>query len=809
MDRPRWVLRSIAAITLAAAVASAAGATGASARVTSTSPRHDTFKPRVGHVLGIVPRFGLPELVSGQNEPVVYHGGDVMRNVTVHTIFWVPAGYRFDGPPTSGTLGYESLIKQFLVDVAHDSARPQNVFSTLAQYDDAHGPGSSSIAYNPAIDSVDLAAPYPPRRRQCASPAGVPTCVTDLQLQQQIERVIGPGDAGGRGLHDIWFVFLPPDVDTCYQPGQCASTVFAGYHSEFDLGHGPTVYVAVPDPLVELTPGPGSDPQGNPEAEATLQTVGHETEEAITDPYGTGWMDPNGFEVADKCESAPEQGTPLGFALDGSPYNQVIDGRQYLIQDMWSNVAGGCVQASTATTSALPLHTIVLRQYSPFVSGSLGVARRVRVGVALLRASTIVATAITSTRADGGWGPVQLRSSGGAPHGVGDDREGIAVVYGGGAGAPKPDLIATGDGGNPFTESGYTGWFDLDHGYAVGVHGVLLGPCGQTGVLSLRLGTRFTEPPAQLCSSEAGAALIPTPRIGPATRLQMSSEDNRAESQFAPNGALVKLTVSLGEPHSAPAVGNPQLPFEPTGFPQCSALLRIRAVRCTGLVPHTRYALARHRARASDGGSILVAGLRLRGGEAVTLVNGAGRRLTTLHVAHLRVHITGDQTQITSGTCQAGDYYGPPLAHPPISDQVGDGVLGNGTICPLSGRAVGLSTADIAQTDDLSGGQTVTQVPLIKSTAPIQDETLYGPFVASAQSGLQGPHGSFVASGTPIALAIAPAGSRRVVFAASNVNTPGGVAVRALAPGGYVARWVLRDANGDTRTVTSRFVDEP
>jgi hypothetical protein len=177
-------------------------------------------------------------------------------------------------------------------------------------------------------------------------------------------------------------------------------------------------------------------------------------------------------------------------------------------------------------------------------------------------------------------------------------------------------------------------------------------------------------------------------------------------------------------------------------------------------------------------------------------------------VAHLRVHIIGDRTQIASGTCQAGDYYGPPLGHPPISDQVGNGVLGNGTICPLSGRAAGLSTADIAQIDDLSGGQTVTQVPLIKSTAPIQDETLYGPFVASAQSGLPGPHGFTVATGTPIALAIAPARSRRVVFFSSNVDTSAGVAVPALAPGPYVARWVLHDANGDTRTVTSRFVDE-
>jgi hypothetical protein len=205
---------------------------------------------------------------------------------------------------------------------------------------------------------------------------------------------------------------------------------------------------------------------------------------------------------------------------------------------------------------------------------------------------------------------------------------------------------------------------------------------------------------------------------------------------------------------------------------------------------------------------IYLRGLRIRRGESLTLSNRAGRRLTTLHVANLRVDIVGDQTHIASGTCQPGDYYGAPLTAPPTSAQVGEGVGGEGTVCPQSGRARGLSTRDIAQTDDFSGGQTVTQVPLIEATAPLNDETLYGPFDASAQSGLPGPDGSIAANGVPVALTITWAASRRTVFHAANVDTAGGVSVPALAPGEYTATWVLRDANGDTRTVTTRFVDE-
>jgi hypothetical protein len=303
-------------------------------------------------------------------------------------------------------------------------------------------------------------------------------------------------------------------------------------------------------------------------------------------------------------------------------------------------------------------------------------------------------------------------------------------------------------------------------------------------------------------------------RLRAATAVTFTSEDNRGEYASRPDGALVRLTVTLGEPNSVSSVSNGQISFTPTGFPACTASLRIRTVRCSGLVPHAHYHLMRGghtvaHGRAASGGVVTMSGLNARGGNVLTLVNAAGRRLTSLHVAHLRVDLIGNQTTVASGTCQAGDYWGPPVSKPPVSAEIGLGIGASGTICPSSGHAAGLPAADLAQSDDFSGGQTVTQVPEIESTAPIQDETLYGSFVASAQSGLPGPHGSISASGVPVALTITPAASTRGVFHAANVDTTRGVDVPALAPGTYVATWVLRDAAGDTRTVTTRFVDEP
>ncbi|HWF74127.1 MAG TPA: hypothetical protein VG186_12320, partial [Solirubrobacteraceae bacterium] len=327
------------------------------------------FHARIGGALGLVPVAGGPDIAVGSNLPEAYHGGSVMRGVTVHTVFWAPSGYKFSGAPAPGVLGYEPLVQKYFSDIAHDTGTATNVNSVLTQYGDGDGPGSAGVTYSPAADSIDATDPYPAGPQQCPSPQGIATCVTDLEIQQEIDHLIQTRDPSGRGLGNLWIVFLPPNVDTCYAPGSCGSNAFGGYHSLSDLGSGVTIYAVVPDPLIEIQVPPGADPQGNPDAESAIGAAAHETVEAITNPEGNAWMDPNGSEVGDKCEYGPEVGTPLGYASDGSPYNQIINGDQWLIQDMWSNALPGCVQGSTASTSALPLPQVHLRQFSSAVSG--------------------------------------------------------------------------------------------------------------------------------------------------------------------------------------------------------------------------------------------------------------------------------------------------------------------------------------------------------------------------------------------------------------------------------------------------------
>jgi hypothetical protein len=208
----------------------------------------------------------------------------------------------------------------------------------------------------------------------------------------------------------------------------------------------------------------------------------------------------------------------------------------------------------------------------------------------------------------------------------------------------------------------------------------------------------------------------------------MLSGDNRAVSLPNPAGAAIRLGIQLGESGAVPSLSDSQNLFANSGFPTCTADLQSQAVKCRGLVARGRYTLTRarrrasRRARADAGGLAKFTGFagapEIHGGDVLTLRNSAGRLLTRLHVAHLRVDLQAARTIVSSGHCEPGDYYGPPLSDAPVSPTIGvPGVSGSGTICPPSGKAKGLPINPISQFDDLSGGQTRTEVPVIEGTA--------------------------------------------------------------------------------------------
>jgi hypothetical protein len=804
------------------------------------SPGHKAFQPRIGNAMGLVPP--VPDQGKKNFEPnesgiytaVTYHGGPTMAGgVTVHSIFWAPPGYSFQPSPGAGIPSYEGLVQQYLTDVATASTGTLgsactgvscNVFTVEPQFSWGTAPGSVThgnytISYSTGTDSVNDTHPYP--AGGCTSPEDTKACVTDQQVQNEVDRLIQSTAGTPRGLTNLWYVYLPPNVDECIAPGVCETTAYGGYHSLSDVGHGLTIYAFTGDPLVE-TDGVYSapHPEGNPDAEVTADITAHEVNEAMSDPTGVGYLDPDGWEIGDKCEFGPQRGNPLGF-VGGQPYNQVVNGHKYWTQEMWSNADSGCVQGTSNTSSPLPLPQVNLTQFSSTVSGNTEKSTAgVHVTVKLVRAApsgnaVTVATATGTTAANGSW---SATLPGG--HAVGDDRDQVVVNYAG-AGSPHNETILTGNGGDPFTESGWTGWTALDEGVALTnndpafSHGpsLSIAPCFQTGVLTYT-GASGPEPATNFCGTASGVADTPlSAPVGPGAHVTVSSNDNRA---FAggdlpgggnPAGGLVSLKIPVGEADSAPNFAGDFPPFTPTGFPTCTADLGAQAVGCSGLVPGRSYTLTNGsvstHGTAGQAGSV-TKHMTVRGGDTVALANSA-RTLTTLHVAHLRVDIVGDSASVASGSCSPDQYWGGPLASAPVSALAGEptaefgGTALTGAICPPSGRAFGLPTDSLAQTDERSGGQTVTEVADVANTSPLDGETMYGSFTAMALAS---------DGGSRISLRIAPAGGGAAKFSASNVATSRGVSVKGLRPGNYLATWTVHDPNGDTRTVTTHFIEQ-
>ena len=213
------------------------------------------------------------DVASGAPTPVTYHGGAVMAGgVTMHLIFWTGGTNPFQGQPAGAPATYTGMMQQLFTDVSHDSGGSANIFSVLPQFAQGTSPGAITpgdyhIAFN-AVSANDVimdSDPYPAAADQCASPNNTAICITDGQVQTEIDHIVST-HGGARGLHNIWFIFLPAGVDECITAGVCGTNAFGAYHSVSDVGHGARSRgLDRPD---HRDVGRQAENPGNPEAEA-------------------------------------------------------------------------------------------------------------------------------------------------------------------------------------------------------------------------------------------------------------------------------------------------------------------------------------------------------------------------------------------------------------------------------------------------------------------------------------------------------------------------------------------------------------
>jgi hypothetical protein len=274
-----------------------------------------------------------------------------MHTNTVYTIFWVPTGFSVDA-------NYESLINRYFQDVAAASNSQANVYSAATQYYDT----AASIQYATTFGGTYVDTnPFPPSG--CNDLHGGiqdPVCLTDQQLRVEIQHVLATTGWHG-STSAMFFLMTPKTVGSCFDGTNvdCTTNTYCAYHSDFaDTSGEPVIYANQPYNATTTGCSYGESPNGD-DADATINTISHEHNEAISDPFGDAWYsnDANGDEVADICLG--NFGTATGGAA-GAEYNQVINGDHYWLQEEYSNDDGGCVQQYVPTTTPATFSAPVL-----------------------------------------------------------------------------------------------------------------------------------------------------------------------------------------------------------------------------------------------------------------------------------------------------------------------------------------------------------------------------------------------------------------------------------------------------------------
>jgi hypothetical protein len=303
---------TLVSLLTAALIAAGAG----SALAAAPSPSNPAGGP-----LGVVPAHGQANAAArkGGGSNLSWHGGPVMHTNTTYALYW------------GGTFAtnYQSITNGFLTNVgaATTAGATSNVYFSDTQYYDGGGSiGNASSFGGSLIDSN----PIP---NDC-SDSYTSLCVSDAAMQAEIEKVV---PSTWRTPNSMIFVFTGKGVGSCYSAGTCAFSYYCAYHSNLSDG---TPYANMPYAMTVPSACDSGQHPNNNDADATINVASHEHNEAITDPYGTAWYDPRGYENGDKC--AWTFGSPLG-GTRGSYYNQVINGGHYYLQREWSNQSSGCV----------------------------------------------------------------------------------------------------------------------------------------------------------------------------------------------------------------------------------------------------------------------------------------------------------------------------------------------------------------------------------------------------------------------------------------------------------------------------------
>jgi hypothetical protein len=156
------------------------------------------------------------------------------------------------------------------------------------------------------------------------------------------------GSLAGGGLGNVFNIFIPPGVDTCFagntscfSPDHPSTFAFCAFHASVIFSDiGLVLFTVEPETGVPGCASQQPSPNGIV-ADSVDDTLSHETFETITDPRGNAFrarssLDLRGAEIGDVCQ--PVGNNQAQFLVPTFRVN----GHPYAIQLEYSNRGHGC-----------------------------------------------------------------------------------------------------------------------------------------------------------------------------------------------------------------------------------------------------------------------------------------------------------------------------------------------------------------------------------------------------------------------------------------------------------------------------------
>jgi hypothetical protein len=239
-------------------------------------------------------------LLAASPAVLVNHGGPVIGSVEVVPIYWGSAWATGTNATLTTQLDqfFDYITGSPLIDLLHE-------YSTK----------NTQINRGERLKSVHVSGSEPGDATKTGR------LVTDAQIQSSLQAWIRNKTVPATTANTLYFIYLPPNVTVTAPFGQSCKD-FCGYHSST----GNIYYAVIPYANCAGCVFPGAI------LDTLTEVSSHELCEAITNPTGNAWYDPNpygtdkaGDEIGDICNRQTQR-------LGG-----------YMIQSEWSNTQSACV----------------------------------------------------------------------------------------------------------------------------------------------------------------------------------------------------------------------------------------------------------------------------------------------------------------------------------------------------------------------------------------------------------------------------------------------------------------------------------